>query len=100
MSGMPRKFALAIRRFGRAVSIGSKDTFAVEVPVGGSSVADLFSAEDWDALPKPVRLVYLASHVPVEVGQAYELGGVAATVRRVVDVRFRGQSIVRIAVVA
>lgn len=100
MSSMPRKFGQAIRRFGTTATIAGVPVKAVEAAPSADGLEALFTAGDLDGLPRPIRLLYLPHDASAAEGQACVLGGLAGTVRRVVAIRFRDETVACLAVVA
>lgn len=100
MSSMPRKFGQAIQRFGATVTIEGVAVKAVEAVPSVDGLEALFAADDLDGLPRPIRFLYLPHDASAAEGQACVLGGLSGTLRRVVAIRFRDETVACLAVVA
>ncbi len=99
MSAVQRRFKKVIEQHGESITVGGQPATAVAVPISPSQARIyLPDSELGVTTSRPFLTVYVPEGSPGSPGDTLDIDGLAYAVQRVVDLRYRGETVMKILV--
>jgi hypothetical protein len=100
MTVLQSRFCGLVQRFGEAFTVGGNARTGIFAPVSPGQASIYLSSAELEVAARPVRVAYVRFDDPTALNDSVSWDGMALSVKRVVKVRFRGVTVVKVLVLA
>ncbi|HEY0867648.1 MAG TPA: hypothetical protein VGE01_09720 [Fimbriimonas sp.] len=98
MTALQRRFRKIVQRLGEPYVSGGDTRTGIFAPMSSGFAGTYLTSAELGAAARPIRVAYVAFDDPTLEGAALTWNGYTLTVKRAIQVRFRGTTVARMLV--